>query len=194
MSDAGKCETLVDAAGIGREELDEQALDDQVLDGQALDEVGRVACVLEREGRFGLTRGFIQHGDVSVYRHVISVARASVAVARALERLGVRMDRASLVRGALLHDYFLYDWHDPDPSHRLHGFTHPSAALACAEQDFDLTARERNIISRHMFPLVPLPPTCREAWVVCMADKYCALCETVASRLPGRRVKTGEVR
>ena len=34
------------------------------------------------------------------------------------------------------------------------------------------------------FPLVPVPPTCREAWIVCLADKWCALCETVAGRLP----------
>lgn len=92
--------------------------------------------------------------------------------------------RASLLRGALLHDYFLYDWHDPDPSHRLHGFRHPFFALARAEEDFELTPRERNIIVRHMFPLVPVPPTCREAWIVCLADKWCALCETVAGRLP----------
>ncbi len=37
-----------------------------------------------------------------------------------------------------------------------------------------------------MFPLVPVPPTCREAWIVCMADKWCALYETVAARLPGK--------
>jgi len=84
----------------------------------------------------------------------------------------------------LLHDYFLYDWHDPDPSHRLHGFRHPFFALARAEEDFELTPRERNIIVRHMFPLVPVPPTCREAWIVCLADKWCALRETVAGRLP----------
>lgn len=148
------------------------------------DEVEHAALALEREGRFGLTRDFIQHGDVSVHEHVRSVARASSSIARALERTGMRIDRRSLIRGALLHDYFLYDWHDPDPSHRLHGFTHPAAALARAEEDFELTDRERNIISRHMFPLVPVPPTCREAWIVCMADKWCALCETVAARLP----------
>ena len=146
-----------------------------------------VVRTLEREGRLGLTREFIQHGDVTVYAHVVSVAHASVAVADALGRIGVRMDRASLVRGALLHDYFLYDWHDPDPSHRLHGFRHPFFALARAEEDFDLTPRERNIIVRHMFPLVPVPPTCREAWVVCLADKWCALRETVQGRLPRRK-------
>lgn len=152
----------------------------------AADEAELAARALESQGRFGLTRGFIQHGDVSVHAHVLSVARASVAMADFLGRAGVRVDRASLIRGALLHDYFLYDWHDPDPSHRLHGFTHPSTALARAEEDFELTARERNIIARHMFPLVPMPPTCREAWIVCLADKACALHETIAGRLPKR--------
>ena len=142
-----------------------------------IDEVAHIAHVLETQGRFGLTRGFIQHGTMSVHAHVISVAHASLAMAGRLERLGVRIDRASLIRGALLHDYFLYDWHDPR-----------------AEEDFeDLTPRERNIISRHMFPLVPIPPTCREAWLVCLADKACALHETIAGRLPKRSTGCKEV-
>ena len=147
-------------------------------------EVDRAARQLARAGRLDLTREFIQHGDVTVYAHVTSVARASLSFAECLDRVGVSVDRSSLLRGALLHDYFLYDWHDPDPSHRLHGFRHPFFALARAEEDFELTPRERNIIVRHMFPLVPVPPTCREAWIVCLADKWCALCETVAGRLP----------
>lgn len=159
-----------------------------------IDEVTHIAQALETQGRFGLTRSFIQHGTMSVHAHVISVARASLAMAEQLERLGICIDRASLIRGALLHDYFLYDWHDPDPSHRLHGFTHPFAALARAQEDFeDLTPRERNIISRHMFPLVPIPPTCREAWLVCLADKACALHETIAGRLPKRSAGRKEV-
>ena len=79
-------------------------------------EVRACARVLERDGRFGLTRGFIQHGNVSVYAHVLSVALASLAIADALARLGIRVDRPSLTRGALLHDYFLYDWHVPIPA------------------------------------------------------------------------------
>ena len=159
-----------------------------------IDEVAHIAQALETQGRFGLTRSFIQHGTMSVHAHVISVARASLAMAERLERLGIRIDRASLIRGALLHDYFLYDWHDPDPSHRLHGFTHPFTALARAQEDFeDLTPRERNIISRHMFPLVPIPSTCREAWLVCLADKACALHETIAGRPPKRSTGRKEV-
>ena len=149
-------------------------------------EVRAMAARLEAEGRLGLTRGFIQHGDVSVYAHVCSVARASLAAADALAHVGLNVDRSSLLRGALLHDYFLYDWHDPENGHRLHGFSHPYTACRNAEADFDLTPRERNIIRHHMFPFVPVPPTCREAWIVCMADKWCALRETIAGRLPGR--------
>lgn len=46
------------------------------------DEVALIAHELESQGRFGLTRGFIQHGDVSVYHHMLSVARASLAAAQ----------------------------------------------------------------------------------------------------------------
>ena len=149
-------------------------------------EVAAEATRLEREGRLGLCREFVQHGDVSVYEHVVAVAVESCRMADALARHGITVDRPSLVRGALLHDYFLYDWHDPDPSHRLHGFRHPFFALRNAEDDFTLGERERNIIARHMFPLVPVPPTCREAWIVCGADKLVALRETLDSRVPKR--------
>ena len=93
-------------------------------------EVDYAARQLAQAGRLDLTHEFIQHGDVTVYAHVTSVARASLSFAERLGRAGISVDRASLLRGALLHDYFLYDWHDPDPSHRLHGFRHPFFALA----------------------------------------------------------------
>lgn len=151
-----------------------------------------VALRLEKDGRLGLTRSFIQHGDVSVYDHVLAVAKTSICMARVLSRVGIAVDVHALVRGALLHDYFLYDWHDQDPSHRLHGFRHPYAALRRAEEDFDLTPLERNIIVRHMFPLVPIPPACREAWIVCLADKACALGETIDGHVGGKRQITGK--
>lgn len=90
--------------------------------------------------------------------------------------LSLDVDRASLVRGAVLHDYFLYDWHDPSQTcDRWHGFTHPGHALENARSDFpDLTPTEEDVISHHMFPLVPVPPHTTEGWVVCVADKVSA--------------------
>lgn len=121
------------------------------------------------------TKQFMQHGDTNVYDHCIAVARVSCLLA---DKMGLSVDRESLIRGALLHDYFFYDWHVPDPKHRLHGFTHPKRALQNAMDDFALTPVEQNMIIRHMFPLTPIPPRCLEGWVLCIADKVCSTLET----------------
>ena len=88
------------------------------------------------------------------------------------------MDERALMRGAILHDYFLYDWHDPDPSHRLHGYRHPGTACKNAVRDFNVGKVEQNMIRHHMFPLTPTPPTCREGVILCIADKLVASRET----------------
>ena len=130
---------------------------------------------------FKKSRGFIQHGDISVHRHSLAVARASLRLSDNLERLGIRCHKRELIRGALLHDYFLYDWHDKNrPDFRpLHGFHHAGTALRNASKEYDLTDREKDIIKKHMWPLNPVPPMCREAWIVTCADKYCSTLETL---------------
>lgn len=122
----------------------------------------------------------IQHGTTSVFEHCLSVAKHSLLIATHLEnRFGIKVDRDSLVRGALLHDYFLYDWHDKEvPGRRIHGFTHPRKAMENAVRDFEINSLEKDIIRKHMFPLTLIPPRHRESFIVCIADKWCALCET----------------
>lgn len=76
-----------------------------------------------------IERRCYQHGAVTTFAHSIRVACLAVWMADRL-RLWRRVDLRSLIRAALLHDYFLYDWHDWDNGeHRLHGFTHGRAAL-----------------------------------------------------------------
>ena len=133
---------------------------------------------MEKTGRSSLQKEHFQHGRISVFDHSINVARTSLKLAGLL---GIAVNKRELARGALLHDYFLYDWHEKDKSHCLHGFRHAGTALRNARQDFSLSKTEENIISRHMFPLTPLPPLCREAWIVCIADKYCAVKETAGN-------------
>jgi uncharacterized protein len=109
------------------------------------------------------------------------VAYLSLALVR---KLGIRCNERALVRGALLHDYYLYDWHDHNAApDAWHGFTHPRHALRNAEADFpDLTPLERDIIAHHMFPLVPSPPRHVEALVVSLVDKACSTVEVFAQR------------
>lgn len=115
-----------------------------------------------------------QHRTTTTFDHSIGVVYFSLLIAKYFR---LKVSEKELVRGALLHDYFLYDWHDPDPSHRLHGFSHAKTALKNAEKDFELTDIERDIIVKHMFPLNIKAPSCKESAVVCIADKICAICE-----------------
>lgn len=118
---------------------------------------------------------FVQHGDTSCLLHTIAVAYYSVKIANFLK---LTYKRRELIRGAVLHDYFLYDWHDGEKGRKIHGFTHPGIALKNADCDFNLNEIERDIIKKHMFPLTIIPPACKESWIVCIADKYCSLYET----------------
>lgn len=118
-----------------------------------------------------------QHGTVSVRKHCMYVAHTSLAIADVLK---IKVNEEDLIRGALLHDYFQYDWHDNYHSkwYHLHGFYHPGIALRNAKKDFELSRRQMDIIKKHMWPLTVVPPKYREGWIVSLADKYCSLRET----------------
>ncbi len=133
---------------------------------------------------FRSMKEFKQHGDVSVLSHSLRVAERSLKFSNALQKLHIELDEKAIVRGALLHDYFLYDWHEKNVYHRLHGFTHARTALRNAEREYSLTPMEREIIVKHMFPLNIKPPTCKEAWIVNLADTYCSTGETLLGRKP----------
>jgi len=124
--------------------------------------IWKILNEIRESSRFKNSKQFIQHGKTSVYMHSVSVAYMSCYIA---EKYNLSVDYYSLITGALLHDYFLYDWHDKEDGHkRPHGFYHPSAALANAERDFEINSRTKNIIKRHMFPLTPIPPVCLDGW------------------------------
>ena len=122
---------------------------------------------------------YMQHGDTSVFRHSVSVAYYSYYLAL---KMHAPVDEKSLIRGALLHDYFLYDWHEKDASHKWHGFHHAKKALSNAMEDFDLNNVEQDMIRCHMFPLNLCPPKYLEGWIICYADKVCSGIETFQGR------------
>ena len=134
-------------------------------------------CILElmRDANLIQLDKFIQHGDTTCFWHSIAIAYYSLAF---VDFMHIHCNVKSLIIGALLHDYYLYDWHIKDASHRLHGFTHGKKALNNAEKVRKLNKLERDIIKKHMFPLTPLPPIYRESIVVCLVDKACSLYET----------------
>ncbi|MCR4990453.1 MAG: HD domain-containing protein [Lachnospiraceae bacterium] len=127
---------------------------------------------------FQSTRVHVQHGSIPVHRHCIDVAKQSLTLSHILH---ARVNEREMTRGALLHDYFLYDWHNKEARPKgLHGYTHPDSALRNAQRDFDLSDIEKDIIRSHMWPLtLRRIPQCKEAWIVTLADKYCSTLETL---------------
>lgn len=121
-------------------------------------------------------KNFIQHGDTSIYEHSLNVAMLSLFI---VSLLNIRVNERAIVRGALLHDYFLYDWHKKSNENRRHGFYHAGRALKNARRDFRLSPVEEDIIEKHMFPLNIAPPKYRESVIVCIADKIGAAAETL---------------
>lgn len=98
-----------------------------------LKEIKDVLKELDEQGRMKYTQKYIQHSDISVYKHCISVAYTSVELA---DRLAWNVNRRELIRGALLHDYFLYDWHEKNAGHRFHGFIHARQSAAECQERF----------------------------------------------------------
>ena len=123
---------------------------------------------------------FIQHGSTTTLDHCMAVAYCSLLFVRTLN---ITCNEQDLVTAALLHDYYLYDWHIKDACpQRPHGFSHPHLALRNAMEDFILSKRAKNAIKRHMFPLTPIPPKYREGLIICFIDKICSTYEIFAKQ------------
>ena len=130
---------------------------------------------LATDARTQRMKKFIQHSDKSTYDHCMDVARHSFMLAH---RLHLKVDEKALVRGAFLHDYYLYDWHTFGD--HLHGYHHADIAEANARRDFGISAKEAGIIHSHMWPLtLTRVPASREAMLVCIVDKACSIKETL---------------
>ncbi len=122
---------------------------------------------------------FMQHGKMTTYDHVLAVTNKSLGIAK---HLPFHVDESALVRAALLHDYYLYDWHHPGKGHRFHFVRHGRWAKENAIRDFKVSKREQNAIRWHMFPASLVPPCHLEGWYISIADKLCAAKEFVDRR------------
>jgi uncharacterized protein len=123
---------------------------------------------------------YYQHGTTTVLKHSRNVAFCSLWLAKKLEeKFNIKFNYNDLIVGAFLHDMFLYDWHVKDKSHRLHGYIHPKIASINAKKICNVNDNVAKIINTHMWPLTLRKiPLSKEAFIVCIVDKYVALKET----------------
>lgn len=117
----------------------------------------------------------IPHHNGCVYDHCLDVAYFSYKVS-----LKLGLDVESTIRGALLHDFYLYKFKKGKDKNVLmegyrHSRTHPQVASTNALKYFQLNDKEIDIIKNHMFPIGF--PRSSEAWVTTFADKTLAIVE-----------------
>jgi uncharacterized protein len=137
-----------------------------------------LACVseiLENEEVRSMKQ-YNQHRGVDCLKHSLNVSLFSYLICR---RLG--LDYRSAARGGLLHDFFLYDWHEGNPHGGLHAFRHPAIASLNANKTFHLNHREQDVIKKHMWPLTISVPRYPETFVVVLVDKFFCIREVFKS-------------
>ena len=113
----------------------------------------------------------IQHINSSRYAHCEEVALYTFLICKKL-----KLDYISATRGAMLHDFYFYNWRNKhvEGQKKFHLFRHTRIALENALDIFDLNDMEKDIIIKHMWPLTIVPPKFKESYIVTLVDKYCA--------------------
>jgi uncharacterized protein len=109
------------------------------------------------------------HKDVTCHFHSVFV---SYLTYKTCTMLNYNTDEAT--RAALLHDFYLYDWHITKHE-EWHALYHPKVAKINAEKYFgNLTEMQSDMILSHMWPLHYAPPKSKEGMILTLADKVCA--------------------
>lgn len=131
-----------------------------------------------------------QHIASSRYSHCLEVSYYTYLICK---KLG--LDYVSAARGALLHDFYFYDWRNKnvEGQKKFHLLRHPKIALTNAIDLFELNELEQDIIIKHMWPLTVKFPKFTESFIVTWVDKYCATAEFFHSFKVKRINKINEI-
>ena len=153
----------------------------ETIEAKEADQIDTVLDTLRKNPKVQQMKQYTQHGRVSTYDHCEAVARLSYQLNN---RLHLHADNEVLLRSAMLHDFYLYDWHEEDHGeHNWHGYIHADRANYNARKYFNISPKEQKVIRSHMWPLnITRVPSSKEAWIVCAADKVVSLKETLFSR------------
>ena len=119
------------------------------------------------------------HRGSNTFIHSFKVAK--LAIKRGLRHKKVNLEH--LLVGAILHDYYLYDWRSDKSKLSNHGKAHPYIAAKNAKEDFFINEEIEKIIKSHMWPInLKEFPNSKEARIVNLADDHIALKEALTSK------------
>ena len=118
------------------------------------------------------------HRGSNCYIHSFKVAKK--AIKKSLNRKDVNLEVVLL--GAILHDYYLYDWRKDRSKLKKHGKNHPHIAIENAMRDFDISEDVKKVIKSHMWPInIKDYPKSKEAKIVSISDKAVTIKESLTT-------------
>lgn len=146
-----------------------ECMDKYKSDKEFMEHVGH----LIQHPRFQKLESITQHHHSTRLEHSINVSYTSYRIAK---KIG--WDFKSTARGALLHDFFYYDWRETK-FNKGHAWVHPRIAVRNARKLTELNKREEDIILKHMWGATIAPPRYKEGYIVTIVDKYWAIKEAI---------------
>lgn len=120
---------------------------------------------------FNKIKKFEHHG-VTRFDHSLKVSYYSYRLAKIL-----KLDIEEVARGGLLHDFFISDEERTVKDRFVSTFVHPKKAVKHADEIFNISEKEQDIIRTHMFPVNFAVPRYVESWLVSFVDKGVAIAE-----------------
>lgn len=120
------------------------------------------------------------HRGSNCFEHSFKVAKKAIHGALRSRRKNINLE--VILIGAILHDYYLYDWREDHSKKKGHAKNHQYIASQNAMRDFDVSPEVKKVIEAHMWPLnFKEYPKSREAKIVSVSDKVVAIQEAFTS-------------
>ena len=120
---------------------------------------------------FNKIKKFEHHG-VTRFDHSLKVSYYSYRLAKTL-----KLDSEEVARGGLLHDFFISSDDRTSKERFVSTFVHPKKAVTKANEVFNISEKEKDIIRTHMFPINLAVPKYAESWLVNIVDKVVGFAE-----------------
>ena len=121
------------------------------------------------------------HRGSNCYEHCFKVARK--AIRHALKYHYKKVNLEVVLIGAMLHDYYLYDWRSDRSKRKKHARKHTYIASENASRDFDVSKKVKKVIETHMWPInIKDFPKSKEARIVSVSDKAVTIGEALTSK------------
>ena len=117
-------------------------------------------------------KNYIHHNSTTRYQHCLNVAWYTFLWCK---KAG--LNAKSAARGAMCHDFYLYDNQEFYRTGLRHSVVHPRYALLNTRLHFKTDPVMEDCIVHHMWPSGAGKPTTSEGMIVTVADKYCASLE-----------------